>query len=304
MDSARNAVGHPPVRDLFLLGVAVLGISSAAPLVAATAVPVLAIAMWRCGLGALVTAPYVLGRRYGELRGMRPLAFRGAALSGATLAAHFALWMSAVRFTSVASTVALSATQPIWAALFARMRGGHVPRRAWTGILLAAAGVFVLSGSDFSASGRALFGDVLALAGTAMAAVYVSIGERVRKEVTTSVYTFVVYTSAALVLVVACLVTGAPVAGYSAADWAKIAALTVLAQLVGHTLMSHVLSTTSATVTSLAILFEAPGAAVIAALWLGQRPSALVLPAFLLLAAGAALVITSGRTPAEVTPPG
>ncbi|MGZ4749369.1 MAG: EamA/RhaT family transporter, partial [Oryzihumus sp.] len=74
----------------------------------------------------------------------------------------------------------------------------------------------------------------------------------------------------------------------------QLVALTAGAQLLGHSLINVVLQTSSPTVVSLAILFEMPGAALIAALWLGQLPPTGLLPAALLLLAGVATVVRSG----------
>ena len=46
--------------------------------------------------------------------------------------------------------------------------------------------------------------------------------------------------------------------------------------------------------TSLAILFEMPGATLIAAVWLGQVPPLAIVPALVLLFVGLVLVIRSG----------
>ena len=73
-------------------------------------------------------------------------------LSGVFLAAHFATWIPSLSFTTVASSVALVATQPVWAALIARQRGEHIHRQTWIGIGLALAGALVLTGVDLSIS--------------------------------------------------------------------------------------------------------------------------------------------------------
>jgi drug/metabolite transporter (DMT)-like permease len=297
-------VGRPPVGDLLLLGVAVAFISTSGPIIAATAAPALAIAFWRCFLGAGATAPWVAWRHRGELGRLTRREWRLTVTAGLLLGAHFATWVPSLRFTSVASSTALVATQPVWAALIARARGAHVPRKAWAGIAVSLVGVLVLTGIDFSIDPRALFGDLLALAGAVLAAAYVSVGERARQSVSTASYTMLAYGSAAAGLLVLCVVGGQSLWGYSPQAWALIIALTVGAQLLGHTLINRVLSTTSATVTSLAILFEMPGSTLIAAVWLGQVPPPAIVPAVVLLFVGLALVIRSGdrREPSESPP--
>ena len=70
--------------------------------------------------------------------------------AGLLLGAHFATWIPSLRFTTVASSTALVATQPVWAALIARRRGAVIPRTAWIGIGIALVGVLILTGIDVS----------------------------------------------------------------------------------------------------------------------------------------------------------
>ena len=297
-------VVRPPTRDLGVLVVALLAVSTSGPLIAATAVPALAIAFWRNAMASIVLAPVVLLRRRAELRALDRRE-RGLALfAGLLLALHFATWIPALSYTSVASATALVATQPVWSALIAKLRGEPVGRRVWTGIAVAIAGALLLTGADLQVSGRALFGDGLAVVGGAFAAMYMTAGSEVRRSVTTTTYTALCYTTTALVLLVVCLVGGQSLHGYADIDWVKLIALTAGAQLLGHSLFNMVLKTTSPTVVSLSILFEIPGAALIAALFVkGQHVPLLAIPAAALLVTGLALVIRAGGRATEPSVP-
>jgi drug/metabolite transporter (DMT)-like permease len=232
-------------------------------------------------------------RHHVELRALSRRQWGLAAAGGGWLALHFATWVPSLDYTSVASSTALVATQPAWAALIARRRGHHVPRRAWVGMAVAFVGVLVISGVDFTVSAEALFGDLLALVGAVFAAAYVTVGATARSTMSTTAYTLIAYSTTSLLLLVVALAGGQQLSGYTPDTWAKLVALTVGAQLLGHSLFNVVLRTTKPTVVSLAILFEMPGAAVIAALWLQQYPPAEVLPAFVLLLVGMGLVVGS-----------
>ncbi|MGR8008438.1 DMT family transporter [Streptomyces hypolithicus] len=285
-----------PRIDLVLLGVAVAAVSFSAPLIAATAAPALAIAFWRNAMAVGVLAPVALLRHRTELRriGRRPLLLAVAA--GALLALHFGLWLPSLRMTSVASSTALCTTTPIWTTLLLRMRGHRPPRTVWAGTMLAVVGVVILTGVDLTLSPRALAGDALALGGGMAAAGYVLLGAEVRRTVSTTAYTFVCYSTTALVLLVTCLASGAELGGYDATTWLMLAALTASAQLLGHSLLNRVVSTLGPSVTSTAILLETPGAALIAALWLGQQPPLGAYPALLVIMAGLALVVRASRS--------
>lgn len=283
-------------RDLALMVIALLAVSTSGPLIAATAlVPALAIAFWRNAFAGAVLLPWTLVARRDELRGLDRRERRLALVAGLMLALHFGTWIPAISYTSVASATALVATQPVWAALIGTARGEHVPRRVWIGIGVCLAGALLLTGADLQVSGKALLGDGLALLGGVFAAAYMTTGSEVRRSVTTTTYTALCYSTTAVLLFVACLVGGQALTGYDGRDWLKLLALTAGAQLLGHSLFNVVLRTVSPTLVSLSILFEIPGAAIIAALFVsGQHVPLLALPAAALLVAGLAIVISGG----------
>jgi drug/metabolite transporter (DMT)-like permease len=116
-------------------------------------------------------------------------------------------------------------------------------------------------------------------------------GSEIRRSVSTTTYTAVCYCAAAVMLLVVCVVGRQSLTGYDSATWLKLLAITAGAQLIGHSLFNVVLRTTSPTIVSLTLLLEIPGAALIAALFLRQRPSLLAIPAAALLVLGLAAVI-------------
>jgi drug/metabolite transporter (DMT)-like permease len=284
-------MGRPGGPDAVVLAVALVAVSTSGPLIAATAVPALAIAFWRNAMASAVVVPAALLTCRAELLGLGPRERRWAVLAGLMLALHFATWVPSLSYTSVASATALVATQPVWAALLSRLRGAPVGGRVWAGIALAMAGALLLTGVDLQVSGQALLGDALALAGGAFAAAYMVAGSEVRRSVSTTTYTAVCYATTSLVLLAACLVGRQALSGYAAEDWLRLVALTAGAQLLGHSLFNVVLRRVSPTVVSLSLLLEIPGAALLAALFLGQTPPLLALPAAALLVAGLAVVL-------------
>nr|WP_228390672.1 DMT family transporter [Streptomyces smaragdinus] len=281
-----------------LLAVAVTGVSFSAPLIASMAAPALAIAFWRNAMAVGVLAPTVLLRRglRAEIRGMSRRTLTLCVASGALLAVHFGLWLPSLKLTSVASATALGTTTPVWTLLLLRLRGHRAAPLVWAGAALAMAGVIVLTGVDLTLSPEALLGDALALGGGIAAAGYVLLGAEVRRTVSTTSYTLWCYGVCAAALLATCLVSGTDLgAGYTAETWLKLAALTVAAQLLGHTLFNRVVHGLGATVTSTAILLEAPGAALIAAIWLGQTPPPGVYVGLAVILGGLVLVVLGGR---------
>ena len=303
--TARPAAETARVRpaDALLMVVAVLGVSTSGPLIAACAAPVIAVAFWRLAIATAGGAVFVLARQASGLAALRGRTLWLTLLSGALLAGHFATWVSALRMTSVASATALVCLHAGWAALFSWWAGERPTRRVVTGLLVALAGVVVVSGVDFSISARALAGDGLALIGGVFSGAYMVLGGQVRQTTSTAVYTTVCYAVCTLLLLAICLVGGLPLTGYTTPDWIRILALTVLAQLLGHSVFNHLLARTTATVVALVILAEVPGAALLAAAFLGQIPPLGVFVGLAVVLAGVALVVTGGRTTALAVPP-
>ncbi|HJQ43449.1 MAG TPA: DMT family transporter [Jatrophihabitantaceae bacterium] len=298
MTTSRAARATPATTiDALLLTIAVLAVSTSGPLVREADAPGLSIAFWRTFLGAAVVIVIAVMRHRSELRGLRREQVRIAVVAGVFLGFHFAAWIPSLSFTTVASSVALVCTQPVWAAVIARARGEHVASTAWIGIAIALCGVLVLTGVDLSVSGRALFGDALALAGGVLAAAYVTAGSDARRSMSTTTYTSLCYSVAAGGLLVACVVGRQSVTGYDAHTWWVLVAITVGPQLLGHTLVNRVLRTFTATVVSMAILFEIVGATLIAWWWFDEAPPAGAYPAAALIAAGVVLVVRASNRP-------
>ncbi|EFL23430.1 integral membrane protein DUF6 domain protein [Streptomyces himastatinicus ATCC 53653] len=292
---------HPSL-DAALLAVAVAGVSLSAPLAAATAAPALAIAFWRNAMAVGALTPLALWRHRGELRRMGRRAVALSAASGALLAVHFGTWLPSLHMTSVASSTALVTTTPIWTALLLRLRGHRPSPAATLGTVLAFLGVVILTGVDLSASPQALAGDALALVGGVAAAGYVLLGAEVRRVASTTAYTYVCYSTTSVCLLLTCLVAGARLHGYGADTWLKLVLLMVTAQLLGHTLINRVVKGLGPSVTSTAILLETPGAALIAAVWLGQQPPVAAYPALVVILGGLALVVLADRKQPQDAP--
>jgi drug/metabolite transporter (DMT)-like permease len=277
------------------MAVAVVGISMSGPLTALVTAPVLAIAFWRNAAGAAALLPVLLTRERRTLTGLRPRDLGSSVLAGLFLAGHFASWLPSLSMTTVAASIALVTTTPIWTALIARISGVRLAARVWWGLVLAVVGAALIAGVDVTVSLRALAGDGLATLGALCGAGYVLAGARARQRLTTSGYAVVCYSVCALAVAVAAVVVRAPLAGFSVRDWLLIAAVTVCAQLFGHTLLNLVLSSVGPTVVSLAVLLEVPGSLVVALVLLHQLPPLLALPGLAAVVAGVALVVRGSR---------
>ncbi|WP_253908559.1 EamA family transporter, partial [Arthrobacter sp. H41] len=157
---------------VFLLMLGVLGVSASGPIMAATAAPALAIAFWRNALGAVIMGgPAVVSKR-AEFTGLGRRDFYRLTVAAVALALHFACFVTALKLTSVAAATALVCLQVAWIALFDALRGSRPSTAVVVGLGIAFFGVVIITGFDLSLSPQALLGDVLALAGGALAGIY------------------------------------------------------------------------------------------------------------------------------------
>ena len=256
-----------------LLGVGVVAASAGAILVRyATGAEPLAIAFGRCAAGAAVLAPLAAPR----LRAASRTAIALTALAGVFLAAHFATWITSLGLTTVAASVLLVSTTPVFVGLVGGLRGEPLPPRAWAGIGLAMLGSALVAGGDLG--GSSLAGNALALLGGAAAAGYVLAGQRARRMLGTFEYAAATYAVAAALLGLTCLGGGVPLGGYPPATWWALAGLVAGPQLLGHTVINLVLRHLGAAAVATALLAEPVVAVALAYLLLGEVPSALAYP--------------------------
>jgi drug/metabolite transporter (DMT)-like permease len=286
--------------NAFLAVVAILGVSASGPLMAGAAAPALAIGFWRNALGSLAVAPFAAGNARRELGGLGRPGWRTMVFAGLMLAAHFATWCTAHTMTSVPAATAMVSMQVVFVVIIDRLRGDVATPAVLGGIALAIVGVLVITGVDFTLSTRALTGDVLGLAGGLTAALYLTAGSRIRERVSTSSYTVACYGICAVALAVGCLVGQVEVVGFSGRTWLAIIGVTICAQLLGHSVLNHLLAVMSPGLISLLLLLEVPGAAILAGIFLDQTPPVGVYAGLALILAGLVVVVLRRPPPAEV----
>jgi len=270
----------------------------------AGAAPALAVAFWRCALGAIVLAP--MGWR-AQARHGTPLTsrrHRQLAASGLALGLHFGLFQGALALTTVASAVTLATMSPIFVAL-----GGwwflqeSSDRRTWIGMGVTIAGAVTIGIADVSALDlglRALIGDVMAFGSALAVTAYLLIGRVARRNTPATTYSAIVFGWAALGLLAVALLTGTTLVGFDGGTWLAIIGIVVGPQLLGHTVFNALLSTIPATTVSIVVLSEPVGAGILAWLLLNELPSSLFAVGAPLVLVGVAIATARRRPPVPV----
>jgi len=283
----------------------VMIVSSAAiliRLVQAQAVPSLAIAALRLGMAVLILTPPAWSRVGEELRNLRRRDIGLSIGSGIFLAFHFAFWISSLEYTSVASSVALVTTNPLWVGLASWLFLRE--RLTWpilSGIVLTIAGSMIISLSDAGSSPHSapLLGNILALLGALTVSGYFLIGRMLRRRLSLLAYIWLVYTVAALILLVWAVLAGQPLLGYTPVAYLLLLAMALGPQLLGHTAFNWALRYLSATFIAVAILAEPISAALLALLLFGEGFTRLQLVGFVLLLVGIYTATLGERRAAE-----
>jgi drug/metabolite transporter (DMT)-like permease len=270
---------HPAPRalparfDAPLLVVGVVAVSFSAVLIREADAPSLTIALYRNVIATALLLPFALGRHRSELRALTPRQLGLAFAAGAMLALHFATWIPSLSYTTVAASVVLVTTQPVWTALGGRVLYGERLRpRALAGIGLAIGGAALISGGDIAVSGRAAFGDLLATIGAVTAAAYFLIGRNLRQDLSLVPYVTVVYATCSVLLVPAVLVSGSKLTGFPAKTWLLFLLMALVPQIMGHTVFNYLLRYMDATVVAIAIMGEPVGATLLALAFYGEVP--------------------------------
>ena len=288
------------------LGIGVIVVSSSSILTRYAqmdGVSSLSIAALRLVLATIVLTPFAFARNFGEIRALSSRDLLLALAAGALLAAHFATWISSLAYTSVASSTALVTTNPIWIALASvilfreRMRRGLVAAIGFAlgGSIL----IFLAEGGTGGVQPDPPLGNALALLGSLAVSGYLLIGRALRRRLSLLAYIWLVYSSAAIALVVVALVAREPLWGFSPAAWALLLALALGPQLMGHSIFNWALNRLSATFIALAILGEPVGSALLALILFDEGFSTLQIAGFTFLLVG---IYLGARSEQQIDP--
>lgn len=254
---------------LIFLPIGIMAISTASIFIKLCDAPSLVIAAYRMTIASLLLLPLVSYQRTwkrwnkGEVRWF--------VLSGLFLALHFAFWIASLKFTSVASSVVLVSTNPLFVGL-----GGWLffkETLGWNlifGIALSIIGSGFISFGDMSLSKEALLGDCLALLGAITASGYLLVGRKMRRGKDLLSYIFPVYSISAFALILLSFIFKKPFFGFPSSTYLYLFLLALIPQLIGHTTFNWALKYLPTSVVAVAILGEPIGSTILAYFLLGE----------------------------------
>ncbi len=318
-------------RVALALFIAILAVSTASIFIklAQRDAPSLVIAALRLTLASLALAPIALSRHRDEIKSLTRREWILALLSGLFLSVHFASWITSLEYTTVVASVVLVSTGPLWVALLSPLFLREFPSRwVWIGMTLALLGgilvglsdscTIALSGATAGSAvegpllacpplsdllaGSAFLGNFLALIGAWTVAGYLMIGRRLRAKISLIPYIFVIYSVAAIALIVYMLFAGQTPFGYPPITYLWLLCLALIPQLIGHSTYNWALRYMPASLVSVTTLGEPIGSAILALIILGEVPGALTNIGGVFILAGIYIsTLTPAKKPTEAT---
>ncbi len=260
-----NEKERPPFNPSLALISGVLAVSTGAIFAKLAEAPALVIAAYRVGLASLILAPIAWWQARDELLGLEKKDYMLALLSGFFLALHFSTWISSLSYTSVANSVVLVNTNPLWVGILTPVISkDRLTLMTKIGIVISVIGGAIIGAGDFATGGQALWGDFLALLGSICAAVYLLLGRNLRRKLSLLAYVIICYGSAAIILWVLVIALGLQVVGFSSGTYAAFAGMALISQIIGHTSYNWALKWFSASLIAVSLLGEPIGATILA----------------------------------------
>ncbi|MDL2263806.1 DMT family transporter, partial [Synergistaceae bacterium OttesenSCG-928-I11] len=276
--------GKNRLVPLIVLIVGVMGVSSGAIFARYAEAHALVKSAYRLGIASLFLVPTALLLYRHEYRKLARRDVATAILSGFFLAVHFGTWISSLDYTTVASSVMLVNTIPIWVVLINMLLGRGAPSRTmWLCVAMSVVGAGIIGYGDMSFSGEALFGDALAVAGAMSAAAYILCGKEVRKKISVTPYIALCYGSAAVFMWLVVLALRLDITGFTPQTWGAFLGMAVVSQILGHSSYNWALGHFSAGFVAIMLLGEPIGSAILALVLFKEVPAPTALVGIALL---------------------
>ena len=279
-------------KPYFILALGVISVSFAAIFIRLAEAPPLVIAAYRLVIASAVLIPVTLTKSGGLPKGISKTDALLVLLSSIFIALHFALWITSLSYTSIASSVVIVTSHPIFVAIISYfLWGERLTRISILGIAVALGGVVLINYGGFILSPEAIFGDILALLAAISMGVYLIIGRQLRSRINILPYLTAIYTGAAVLLLLAALFSGYSLFNYSGTTYAMFLLLALIPQLIGHSSLNLAVRLMPVTLVSVGILGEPVLAIVLGYMILGEGITTIEILGSLLALGGIFIVL-------------
>lgn len=282
---------RPESKAPLIVGLAIVVVSFAAILIRLCTVPTAVIAAYRLWFSSLLLLPVFLKRGRGCVVSMRQLGL--CIVAGLFLSLHFLFWIESLKLTTVASSVVLVTTSPIFAGIFAWLvLRERIGKKTGIAIVLTFAGSVIISRGGIDVAPEMLRGNVYAILGAAAFGAHFVTGRTVRRGMGFLEYIFVTYTSSALMLIAWAILTRHDLTGFAPGNYVWFLLLALGPQVFGHSSLNWALKYLSASKVVISVLGEPIGSALLAWVFFAEVPGYSLLGGGALILYGVYLAFT------------
>ena len=262
------------MKAYIVLIVGVLSVSFAAIFIRLAEAPPLVIAAYRLTIASLILIPIASRRSMKSLKTLSKHDGLLILLSSVFIALHFALWITSLSYTSIASSVILVTSHPAFVAVISYfLWRERLNKLTIGGIVVALIGIILINYGGFTFGSRAIFGDLLALVAAFAMGAYLIIGGQLRARIDILAYLTLIYSGAAVILLIATVSFGYSFTGYSPTTYVMMVLLAIVPQLIGHSCLNLAVRLIPVTFVSVAILGEPIGATILGYFILSETPT-------------------------------
>ena len=281
------------VRSNLILLTGVIAISFAATLIRLTEAPAIVTAAYRMVFASLIILPIWLGSLRKNSLHLTGGDWLKIISAGFFLALHFGLWITSLEMTSIASSVVLVTSHPVFVAIASWIIfKEHISRRIVAGIVIALAGVMIVNLTGLDTTGSSVYGNLMAIGAAAAMGSYLLVGQGLKNRMKTIDYLQLVYSFSALFLVAAVFVSGETLLGYPIQVYGMLLLLALVSQVIGHSCLNIAVRLIPATFVSVAILGEPVLASVLGVVVLHEIPGIWEITGGLIILGGIIIVLT------------
>ncbi len=285
---------NPKRRVYTVLGFGLVAISMAAIFIRYAEAPGVVVAFYRMAIASLVLLVMSRGRL--ELNKISKRNLVLSVLAGFFLAIHFASWISSLSYTSVAASVSLVSSQPLWVVLFSWLFLSLKPKlMTLIGIIVAVTGGILIALGNFSGASAPVLGNSLAIIGAISYAAYLLLGRVIQKDLSLSSYVLLAYGSASLFLLPLPFIFKFSYFAYPPNTFLWIGLLALVPQLIGHTSINYAMKHLNPNLVATAVLLEPVGASLFALLLFKELPGIQTLLGAAILLTGVIITVRSSE---------
>lgn len=277
-----------------LLALALISLSLSPVLVKIASAPIEMICFWRLlAAGAVLQ---IVGSAQGFRGEILSKSSKWSLISGLFFFLHLWTFVFAVQNTSVANSVILFSTNPIFTFFVSKylipdsqMKSQMLPR-LWISYPLALAGILILMGDKDPLHSPTIKGDVVIVISAFLHSLYLLSSRKARLGSSNLEVSKIINLLAAAAFLVVALARGVPLQGYPDNTWLAIAALVIFPSLLGHSLITYLVNFFPVNILSMSKLIEPIMSIALASVLIGEGFTLRVLVAFFVTAAGLSIL--------------